>query len=520
MKLLKSFNILMTSAILGLACGTGECGYVNRWEKTASGITDPVTSLYASDSFLLAGTTKAIYRASQDNALFVPVLQLHSSSKTVHEFYRNPQQSSSIYAATDAGVFVSQDEGRSWSNIYSSFDARTRKVNTVIADFDNIYVGTAKGLYLRELNEKYWQQAGGELGRKAIFHLAEDNQYLYAVTDSEVYRLQKDGEELKKIFSLIGKEATDESLEETPDQLPRVRDLAVSLQGTLYLALENKILLSPDCGETWKDFSTKGLAVEAVQALMVEGEEILAATSQGVFRYTDGAWISDLSGLDSNQVNALLWNDGELYAATSRGIFKKQALHLSDSSLDETFHGIRKYEILKTLEAEPTIKDVQRMAIVYAQVGPEQITRWHHQARTRAFFPSLSVGLSRGDGELLHWDTTPNPDVLMKGREYTDWSASFSWDLGDLIWSTDQTSIDSRSKLMSEMRQDILDQITRLYFERRRLQYELTKLEDAESADYFDRQIRIDELTALIDGFTGGEYSKHLASRSLHFAND
>ena len=81
-----------------------------------------------------------------------------------------------------------------------------------------------------------------------------------------------------------------------------------------------------------------------------------------------------------------------------------------------------------------------------------------------------------------------------------------SWDLGDLIWNPDQTSIDSRSKLMVELRDDILDQITRLYFERRRLQMELMT-PPAEPQSKLDKEMRVEELTALIDALTGGEFS-------------
>ncbi len=89
-----------------------------------------------------------------------------------------------------------------------------------------------------------------------------------------------------------------------------------------------------------------------------------------------------------------------------------------------------------------------------------------------------------------------------------DWSASVSWDLGELIWNDDQTSIDSRSKLMVELREDVLDQVTRLYFERRRLQAEVAALATAEPQILFDKEMRIEELTALIDGFTGGGFSR------------
>jgi len=120
------------------------------------------------------------------------------------------------------------------------------------------------------------------------------------------------------------------------------------------------------------------------------------------------------------------------------------------------------------------------------------------------------VGIDRGDAELLHWDSGTNPDVLLKGRDYLDWDVSLSWNFGDLVWSTDQTTIDTRSKLMVELREDILDQVTRLYFERRRLQVELFKDAPTGQKGQVDKHLRIEELTALIDALTGGEFSERI----------
>ena len=94
-----------------------------------------------------------------------------------------------------------------------------------------------------------------------------------------------------------------------------------------------------------------------------------------------------------------------------------------------------------------------------------------------------------------------------------DWDVSLSWDFGDFIFSSDQTSIDSRSKLMVELREDVLDQITRLYFERRRMQIELLSAQFPDPPIPFDRQMRIDELTALIDALTGGGFSEAVRSK-------
>ena len=87
-----------------------------------------------------------------------------------------------------------------------------------------------------------------------------------------------------------------------------------------------------------------------------------------------------------------------------------------------------------------------------------------------------------------------------------------SWDLGDIVWSNEETSIDNRSKLMVELREDVLDQVTRLYYERRRLQMEMYVKEGSGELPV-QNYLRVDELTALIDGFTDGKFSQAIRSK-------
>jgi len=63
-----------------------------------------------------------------------------------------------------------------------------------------------------------------------------------------------------------------------------------------------------------------------------------------------------------------------------------------------------------------------------------------------------------------------------------DWDVSVTWDLGELIYNGDQTLIDVRSKLMVQLRNDILSEVTSLYFERRKLQIELLTNKELECA--------------------------------------
>ncbi len=156
------------------------------------------------------------------------------------------------------------------------------------------------------------------------------------------------------------------------------------------------------------------------------------------------------------------------------------------------------------------------MAINYAEANKSKIDAWRRQARMKAFVPDISFGADRASSNLFHWDTGPNPDSLLKGRSSVDWDVSLTWQLSDLVWSSDQTTIDSRSKLMVELRNEIVDQVTRIYFERRRLQVELLSCAYPDKGERLAAEMRVDELTSLIDGYTGGEFSGRINQQSIN----
>ena len=85
-----------------------------------------------------------------------------------------------------------------------------------------------------------------------------------------------------------------------------------------------------------------------------------------------------------------------------------------------------------------------------------------------------------------------------------------SWDFANLIWNSDQISIDTRSRLMVQLRQDILEEVTRLYFERRRLCAEFQGNPTSDAILLHERRLRIEEVSAQLDALTGGWFSREM----------
>lgn len=465
---------------------------------------------------ILAGTQQAVYRSTDEGKTFRPVLQLPSSEKRINSLYRNGEV---LFAATNSGLFVSQDYGLRWEKIFSSADPLARHCLSVLVDRDTIYLGTENGLFYQKSGESSWQKRSDFLNadstEKIVSSLEQDKQFIYVSTNRQLFRIDKDKGSIQKIFSLADRE---EEIEISPEETEsfsttsQIKQIKVLNEETpeLYLATTKGIFQSLDQGKNWTNLNSAGLPVEDITSLLVlPDQDIWAGTFKGIFRYHDGRWLPLYKGMETNQVNFLAADqEARVYAATDRGIFSLRHSDPASCILQECGGGRistnERFSITKNIPHEPSIHEVHEMAILYAEVSPQKIASWRSAARKRGLMPKLSTGINRSATDMFHWDTGPNPDVLSKGRDFLNWDVSLSWDFGDLVWNPDQTSIDSRSKLMVELREDVLDQITRLYFERRRVQMELGQGFDSE------KEMRVEELTALIDALTGGEFSRRI----------
>jgi len=157
---------------------------------------------------------------------------------------------------------------------------------------------------------------------------------------------------------------------------------------------------------------------------------------------------------------------------------------------------------LVRFKKEPSIEDVQQVALRYNEVHPEKIKRWRKNLKYRALFPDVNID----------YDKTVTYDSG-SDRYYTgpyDWGVSLSWDLGDLIWNSYEDDVDTRSRLITQLRINILDDINTIYHERLRVKQELMSKSFKDESERFKKELRLRELTSALDGYTGGYFSKRL----------
>lgn len=528
MRLVRGLIVCVPVWLLGSAVATA--APAAEWERVQVAPEEKAVTAVAVDptvpARVLAATPRALYETLDGGTRWRH--RFHApGGADIQTIALNPASPSIVLVATDQGLYGSSDGGTQWRRLFrGTGDAEARCIHVAFhpSQQGGVLLGTANGLFRSADGGRSWVEVGVPLAARQIVHFAYDPQqpdHLYLLTAEGLFEGNlSDGRWEQRLTVLQAPEASSEDpteptepVGEATDSIRRLTAIAVDphAASTLYLADTRGLLRSPDGGRSWQRLSRVGLASASIRRLLPLAHSpvvLYAATARGVARYEPSTdrWTMLTQGLASTQVHDLVAMHHQLWAATEEGLYRYET---APETFEEEPRPSAK-DLLSNFSHEPTMDQVREAAIRYAEVHPRKISAWRTQARLRALIPKFTVTGDTNLTDFRHWDAGTNPDSLLRGERDLDWSTSVTWELADLIWSDDQTSIDVRSKLMVELRDDIVDEVTRLYFERRRLQVALLTEPPADQQKLLEHELRLQELTALIDGLTGGYFSRQV----------
>jgi hypothetical protein len=386
---------------------------------------------------------------------------------------------------------------------------------------DKIIIGTRRGLYKSSDAGAHWS-AEGYFINKEIRDVYAGEGFIYVCAYDGVYYQRPESDYWDKVYNLIefeeetgdedSSEPSDEDVSENNNNAPG--SIAIH-KDAVYICTARGVLTAPIGGNSWTRLNSEGLTNRKINYITAGPEYLLGAGPGGIFKYEykEGRWKDCSAGLANLQINMIDYSleSGFAFAATRNGLFK-MALH---SSADGPVY---EAGMQGSCAREPGISEIQQAAIEYAEVSPEKIKWMRKAAQAQALMPDLSLSLDGDYNKTIELDRggTSDPDIFIEGPKDRDigWGIKLNWDLAELIWSYHQTNIDSRSRLMVQLRNDILDEVTKIYFERLRLMEELSGNSIRDEAQARLKQIRLDELTANIDALTGGYFSKTINSKA------
>ncbi|MFC1804439.1 WD40/YVTN/BNR-like repeat-containing protein [Candidatus Omnitrophota bacterium] len=470
---------------------------------------------------IYVGSSNSILKSSDGGDSWRRVFSVRGQNSKVNIIVLDSRSKKHLYAATGSGLYYSRNQGVRWKRIFKGKSDEEGQCASVVVSPGTIYLGTRAGLFFSRNNGRNWIRSSGKLGDSRILSIALDSgdtDYVYAASVDGVFRTKDEGKSWQEIYLASPTENShDNGDAESGDQdedskTSDLRYVTIDPNNPahLYLATSNGVYKSQDRGERWQLLTDYGLLSRDVGFLLVSRRsEIFAVTDSGVFEYKDKEWHELSLRLTAQKINFLALGQGEsLYAACDQGLFKSGIKTPRDDSSESI--------LSLYYEGEPDIRNVHEAAVAYAEVSPEKINRWRKQASRKAWLPKVTLSADRNVTDLYTWETgstsTVDDNFLRRGHDAIEWGVGFTWDFGELVWNYHQTTIDVRSKLMVQLRDDILDEVTKLYFERIRVKMELDELSIEDRKKRLQGELKLRELTASLDALTGGYFSYYLNS--------
>lgn len=166
--------------------------------------------------------------------------------------------------------------------------------------------------------------------------------------------------------------------------------------------------------------------------------------------------------------------------------------------------------IMSRFENEPTLREVQLAAIDYYNVSPDTIKSLRSRARRKALMPGLSVGGStfRQSSALAVDDIIFRAAGIARFEDqnsaYVGVTANLTWNLDRLVFNAEELDVMS----LIGIQDGIQREVTTLYYVRRRLQIEQQLSPPTTLAARVGAELRLEELTGLLDAYTGGFFTK------------
>jgi hypothetical protein len=168
---------------------------------------------------------------------------------------------------------------------------------------------------------------------------------------------------------------------------------------------------------------------------------------------------------------------------------------------------------------DPALSRVHTRALVMLRLEPRRGDALWRGLGRRGWWPTLTLhgGADYRSGRSHDYDENFSYGQLNQlndeNREHsTDYDAGIvlSWDLGELAYDDDAVELSREMRQVISLRDNVLDEINQLYFDRQRALRALSGFADWSDPEAAALRLRALELAAGLDGWTGGWFSSQV----------
>lgn len=415
-----------------------------------------------------------------------------------------------VLVATGSGLFESKDAGASFEELQVGIVPAERDVRSVLADPrrpKHMLAGTLSGLYASTDAGETWQEVGGFPEKLAFFDVSADPSdplRLLVGSNNGVYRSTDGGAS----FLLVNQPTSPEA------RITRAvaydpLDARIAFAGTA-----SGLFRSLNGGDDWERVEAPGLLSRNLSDLVSMPWGLIASSDSGVFLSVDsGESFRELyAGLDSPDVARVAAGQAPLtgFAATGGGLFAYR------TPLERAEKTRALAEIRRLLLGEPRVDEVSEKALAYAHVDLP-VESWRARATAAAWMPRLTVRWDaidpiEGPFTFRIAGTTVPPTLYNFRKEQNGVTAQLTWNFRSVLWPTENLNVSRSARSLEKDKTRILRRIVNTYNARRRIQVALIQSPPRDAYAYAQKALQIDELSAVLDGFTDGWFTSAIAS--------
>ncbi len=174
-------------------------------------------------------------------------------------------------------------------------------------------------------------------------------------------------------------------------------------------------------------------------------------------------------------------------------------------------------QVMGEFADEPSVQRIQGMAMEYSKTNPELVEGWLASSRSAFLLPKLNLKYQKDlnlNEDYIYISDDQGDNVLSLDGQDADnddtYEVKLEWRLDRLIMSSERIRVINEAQDIVKLRDKVLDEVTRLYFDRRRLQVELLLSPPSDLRTQIKKELQLQELTANLDALTGGGFSATL----------
>ena len=417
------------------------------------------------------------------------------------------------------------------------------QVNSITVSDDQFYLSTNDGFWIcnkasenacRRLNEGL--EPNNISGNYEVFFSLKTSSELFLATSNGIYIFDN----TNFIWQRIS-----EGIQKLPDGNINARYLYPDNEKNLWTACGSGVYKSLDRGKSWENKSNGiGKNADGFQGAfyLFESDGILyAATESGIYSFNreKDFWENLTSGIRTKEsTKNVYWLDSfedSFYAATDEGLFvlgelKQEAGNTKHEEQNDVsvLKGKIQAGFTNLNELEPSVREVQKQALKFSSLPTtNDYKRYRLQARLRNLVPRLGVDLNTTGVSTNYFqsDKGISTDVSLKNDFNAGKTLRYQHDGKafkqlSVLWNTDQFIYDdeiryilNQARLTANIKENLLDDVTRIYFQRRRLQLENLNSPPKDEIDKLSTDLQIAELTGQLDSRTGGWFTKEIEKR-------